>query len=86
LDYQLRAIQHPSRRTLEAARNIFHNVAKPGKAIPALASRNGAIFDDEYDLLSLKTVAEEDRLTRFIQTYLPVLFMVSPFFGVEEVG
>ncbi|OQV07876.1 hypothetical protein CLAIMM_12235 [Cladophialophora immunda] len=75
LGYKLRAIERPPRRTLEAIRKCFNNAAStltPG--IPALDGRNTTIFDDANDLVSLRVVTDDDRLTRFLQNTFPVLF------------
>ncbi|KAJ9604335.1 hypothetical protein H2200_011169 [Cladophialophora chaetospira] len=75
LEHQVRAIERPSSRTLEAVRKCFNNVTstlRPG--IPALDGLNSGIFNDTNDLLSLRVVTEDDRLTRFLQNTFPVLF------------
>lgn len=77
LEHKVRAIERPPRRTLEAVRNCFNNVASslmPG--IPALDGRNTTIFDDKNDLASLRVTTDDDRLTRFLQNKFPILFRV----------
>jgi len=38
------------------------------------------IYSDSQDLVSLKIVENEDRLTSVVERYLPLLFKVRPFF------
>jgi hypothetical protein len=78
LEYKVRAIERPPRRSLEAIRNCFNNVAStltPG--IPALDGRNANIFDNANDLVSLRAVTDDDRLTRYLQSTFPVVFAVG---------
>ncbi|KAK5046545.1 hypothetical protein LTR84_008348 [Exophiala bonariae] len=75
LEHQIRAIERPSQRTLEAVRNCFNNVKSslsPG--VPALDGLNTSIFDNADDLISLKIATDDDRLTRFLQNTFPVFF------------
>jgi hypothetical protein len=74
LERELIRLNKPSSRTLEAFRNVFNNVGKTG--VPMLDGRSQAIFHDENDLMSLSVNEDADRLTRFLQNYCPVFFIV----------
>jgi hypothetical protein len=77
LEREIISVDKPSRRTLEAFRNVFNNVGNgEKKPIPALGGRSQTILEDEDDLMSLQITSDDDRLTRFLQRYCPVFFVV----------
>lgn len=77
LQSALLSLKRPQTRTLEAFRNVFHNVDDSRSAYPTLGGRSATIFDNPDDLMALRTRDEEDRLTRFIRYSFPLLFVVD---------
>lgn len=73
----LLSLSSPSNRVLEALRNVFYNVDTPGGTFPTLGGHGGSYLDDKADLMVLSVPMEEDRLTRMLRHYFPVLFLVS---------
>ena len=70
-------MERPSPRTLEAVRKCFNNVSSTTSPnMPALDGRDSDIFSKADDLVSLRVVTDDDRLTRFLQGTFPVLFRV----------
>lgn len=69
----------PSNSTIKALRNWFFNndVEKRGySGVPQLRGLSQYTYDDPADLVALRVPAEQDRLSRFIQRYFGVLFLV----------
>ena len=77
LQSALLSLKRPQTRTLEAFRNVFHNVDDSKSGYPTLGGRSATIFDNPDDLMALRTRDEEDRLTRFIRYSFPLLFVVD---------
>ena len=77
LESALISLKPPASRILEAYRNVFHNVASSGGGYPTLGGRSSEILDNVDDLMSLHKPLEEDRLTKWLRYYLPILFVVS---------
>ena len=77
MESTLISLQPPFSRTLEACRNVFDNVNGPEGSFPALGGQSAKILDDPNDLMALRTLHEEDRLTRFLRHFLPEFFTVS---------
>ena len=75
LKHQFWAIERPTYRSLKVTKQAFHNAKE--SSIPALMERNAFLFNDEHKLLSLRVLTDDNRLTRFMQEYLPILFTVS---------
>lgn len=75
---EMTSISRPSQRTIEAFRNVFHNVnGRRQKGISALGGNSETVLEDPNDLMSLQIKADDDRLTRLLQRYCPVFFIVS---------
>ena len=73
----LLSLQAPPKRTLFAFRNAFNNIEGPGDCgYPTLGGSTASILDDPSDLIVLRRVEPENRLTTFIRYYLPSLFVV----------
>jgi hypothetical protein len=72
------SLRAPAPRAMEAFRNHFHNISHP-RPFPTLGGASISSYDDNSagDVISVKTQTEEDRLTRFLAKYLPILFIVS---------
>ena len=66
LESTLLSLKSPQTRTLEAFRNVFHNVNSSGGGYPTLGGHSARILDDANDLVALRTRQEEDRLTSFL--------------------
>ncbi|MCJ1236228.1 hypothetical protein MMC14_004206 [Varicellaria rhodocarpa] len=75
LESALISLKPPASRILEAYRNVFHNVASSGGGYPTLGGRSSEILDNVDDLMSLHKPLEEDRLTKWLRYYLPILFV-----------
>lgn len=43
---------------------------------PVLGGHSATIYDNIHDLVALKPLVYQDRLSRFVQKYLPILFRV----------
>lgn len=72
-------LKKPQARTLEAFRNVFHNVDKSGYGYPMLGGLSAHILDDADDLVTLRGREEEDRLTSFLRYSFPLFFVVSTY-------
>ena len=66
----------PLPRTLEAFRNHFENENDREGPFSTLGGLSANILDDADDLMALRTPLDEDRLTKLLRYYLPVLFVV----------
>ena len=71
------SLKPPPSRVLEAFKHVFHNTNDAGETFPTLGGRSARILDDEDDLMALRSPPEEDRMTRFLRNYFPLLFVVS---------
>lgn len=70
---QILNLQAPAHNTFKAYKHWFE--PKPRKT--KLRGHSSHILDDESDLAALRVPANQDRLTRIVQTYFPWLFLVS---------
>ena len=77
LQSALLSLKRPQTRTLEAFRNVFHNVDESGSGYPTLGGLSATIYNDPDDLMALRTTDEEDRLTSFLRHSFPLLFVVK---------
>ena len=84
LESTLLSLKPPSSRTLEAFRNVFHNVKGSGDSFPTLGGYSASILDDVGDLITLRAQADEDRLTTFLRYFFPLLFTVGLSPGQER--
>jgi hypothetical protein len=73
----------PDRKTLKAFRYKFHN-GHPGggESFPLLGGPSAELYDDEHDLLVLRTPDERDRLSAFVQDHFGYLFKADT--GTQE--
>lgn len=71
---QILGLKAPAHNTFKAYKRWFE--PKPRKT--KLRGHSSHILDDESDLVALRVPANQDRLTRIVQTYFPWLFLVSP--------
>ena len=55
----------------------FKHIFEPEPGRPMLRGHSSRTLDDEGDLVTLRTPADQDRLTMFVQTYCLWLFVVS---------
>ena len=76
LDCTLLSYKRPHKRTLEAFRNNFHNVGSSIGEYPTLGDSSERILDDANDLIALRTLQDDDRLTGMLRRYLAILFVV----------
>ena len=67
-------LEAPASRTLRAFKVWF---GSPGAGNTRLRGQSSHILDNEDDLVALRIPAEQDRLTKLVQAYFPLLFMVS---------
>lgn len=83
LESKLLAFEPPSKRVLQALRNTYNNVdsSPSGPPFPALDEPPGRPQMYEHvDLVSLrKSRQDDDRMTVFLRTHLPMLFVVCRF-------
>lgn len=71
----LLSLRRPSPQTYKAYKNHFNNVDSHGES--TLGGIGATILDDRDDLLALVRPAEEDRLTKFLRLYFPMLFLAK---------
>ncbi|KAF2803327.1 uncharacterized protein BDZ99DRAFT_453601 [Mytilinidion resinicola] len=75
LQSQVAKLERPSNRVIEAFR-IWFDGGKPKqgnpKPDPVLGGRAKYVLDNEQDLVALKTPADDDFLSRFLQDHWPV--------------
>ncbi|MCJ1245211.1 hypothetical protein MMC30_002412 [Trapelia coarctata] len=67
-------LEAPANRTLKAFKDWFGN---PNEGNTRLRGQSSHILDDENDLIALRIPAEQDRLTKLVQRYFPLLFMTE---------
>ena len=70
---QIVNLQAPAHNTFKAYKRWF----EPTPQKTRLRGHSSHILDDESDLVALRIPANQDRLTRIVQTYFPWLFLVS---------
>jgi len=68
-------LEAPANRTLKAFKEWF---GSPDVGNTRLRGQSSHILDDENDLIALRIPAEQDRLTKLVQRYFPLPFVVSP--------
>ena len=66
-------LKKPAKTTLKAFKQWFEPEPRKTK----LRGNSSRILDDESDLVALRVPADQDRLTRIVQTYFPWLFVVG---------
>ena len=76
LESALLSNHRPLPRTLEAFRNHFENENDRQGPYSTLGGLSARILDDTDDLMALKPPLDEDRLTKLLRYYLPILFVV----------
>ena len=71
------SLPKPTARTVEAFRYEFHqgDVTSVDR-YALLGGHSASIFNDKDDLIALRSVPHEDRLTVFVQDHLGILFKV----------
>jgi hypothetical protein len=69
----LASIPRVVRRRWKAFRAEFYNGAK---AYRTLGGNSGALYDDPHDLIALKVLENQDRLSNFMLDYLGMFFTV----------
>ncbi len=77
LESILLSLKPPEPRTLEAFRNVFHNVGLQCASYPTLGGHSATIYDEANDLVALKGSCDEDRLTHFLRKHFPILFIAN---------
>jgi hypothetical protein len=72
------SLKPPPQRTFDAIHHAFlrHN-SSTNKTYSILADNSKNIYQTNDDLVLLYHSEPQDRLTKFIQDYLPILFKVS---------
>ncbi|KAJ9655398.1 hypothetical protein H2201_008812 [Coniosporium apollinis] len=78
LESSIASLGQPSRRTLDALRHFFKPKSEKSDGFTLLGSHSAGLYDDENDLIALKTPQQQDRLTSIVQTHFPVFFKTSP--------
>ncbi|KAH7074132.1 hypothetical protein FB567DRAFT_190544 [Paraphoma chrysanthemicola] len=72
----LAMLKAPPRRTFEAINHAFTRFNKTAnRRDPVLAGYSSTLYSSNDDLVMLKQPQHEDRLTSFVQSKLPVLFI-----------
>jgi hypothetical protein len=82
----LAMLRAPPARTFDAIHHAFTRFnATANRKDPVLAGYSATLYSSNDDLVLLKQPQHEDRLTAFVHSYLPVLFVVSQahFVGVQ---
>lgn len=72
----LLSLKAPAPSVLKAFRKIYNNYHIRGTPFPALGGSSEHTYA-QNDLITLKQLVEEDRLTWFLRIYFPFLFIVS---------
>ena len=75
---KLASMSLPDEKTLEAFRFTFFN-GRPGDimSFPTLGGNSISLYDDADDLVAVKILVEQDRLSILIQNHLAFLFKVG---------
>lgn len=71
-------LKKPAENTLKAFKQWFEPEPRKTK----LRGNSSHILDDESDLVALRVPADQDRLTRIVQTYFPWHFVVSSHIAI----
>lgn len=78
LESTILSLKSPQSRTLEAFRNVFHNIDQYGhNEFPTLGGWSANVLDDANDLVALRTRDKEDRLTSLLRYCFPIFFVVG---------
>lgn len=72
----LLALNPPSSRVLTAFQNVFNNHQTSQGPFPALGGSSARTYSQD-DLIALKQLSEEDKLSSFLRYYFPMFFIVS---------
>ncbi len=83
---QIAALDRPSNRVLSAFRNWFTGGIQKGtgaKIDPVIGGRAKDMLDDAHDLVSLRTPANKDPLSLFLQNHWPFPVCI-PHKSVDE--
>jgi hypothetical protein len=75
------SLRRPSRQAHDAFNRRFWNERNGERTIPTLDGHSELLYEDRNDLLALKRVENEDRLTQMLRKFCPMLFRVrlTPF-------
>jgi uncharacterized membrane protein YkgB len=77
----LAMMKAPPKRNFEAIHNAFTRFNKAAKRTdPVLAGHSATLYSTNDELVMLKQPQYEDRLTKMVHKWLPVLFIVSWIF------
>ena len=74
-------LEAPANRTLKAFKEWF---GSPGAGNTRLRGGSSHILDDDDDLVALRVPAEQDRLTKLVQAYFPLPFVVSQVSAISD--
>jgi hypothetical protein len=71
------SLSSPPQRTLEAFRHEFYrSKSSRDEGFSLLGGQSARLLEDESDLIALRSMPNEDRLTKLIRDHFPVLFKV----------
>jgi hypothetical protein len=74
----LAMLKAPPKRSFEAIQHAFTRFNKTaGRTDPLLAGHSSTLYSSNDELVMLKQLEYEERLTTLVHRYLPVLFIVS---------
>jgi hypothetical protein len=77
LESTLASLSKPSRRTLDAVRHeFFKSKSGQDEGYSVLGGASRHLFDDEHDLIAMRSVPHQDRMTKLVRDQLPLIFKV----------
>lgn len=77
LESKLAELDSPPVRTFDTLYHISTRYNKASKRRePVLGGHSATLYESENDLVLLRQPVYEDRVTMFVQRYLPILFLV----------
>ena len=79
------SLKKPSPRVLDAFRTVFNNFGHGESMSAALRGHDSRYLEDENDLVALHPPQDDDRLTQFLRTFFPFLFIVSHIPSTQSV-
>ena len=77
LDSAILSLRRPTKQSYNAFRNHFMNVGANREEYPTLGGSSATLYDNRDDLIAVARPPEEDRLSRFLRNYCPLLFLES---------
>lgn len=74
LESTMLSLQRPSKQAYTALYNTFWNKYDKSTSFPTLEGNSANILEDKNDLMALRKLEQEDRLTKILRSHFSILF------------